>query len=123
MEEDESVLNAIIIASVIGIIIVGALILFYPRPSEDFTALYFGNYTKTPADGFVSFDYTIENHENKDMSYNVSYLVDNSTGFSENVFVIKDGNKTTAVNVPVNETGKKISVLLNTSEEIHFWTA
>ncbi len=125
MDEDESVLNAIIVASVIGIIIVACLILFYPRPSEDFTAVYFGNYTKMPSNGSgsISFNYTIENHENKNMDYKVTYKSDNSTLAEENVFVQNGGNRTLEKSFPVNASQvNKISVSLNTSEEIHFWT-
>ena len=116
--EDDSVLNAIIIASVIGIIVVVGLILFYPRPSEDFTAVYFGNYSKEP--GAVSFEYTIENHENKDMIYGVSYFAGNDTIFKENVFVLDGGNVTLLREMNAS-SGMKVGVLLNTTEEIHFW--
>ncbi|MFH1472761.1 MAG: hypothetical protein ABIF85_07800 [Nanoarchaeota archaeon] len=121
--EDDSVLNAIIIASVIGILIVAGLILFYPKPSEDFTAIYFGNYTKKPVGGIVSFNYTIENHENRGMTYDVAYLVDNATISNELVFVGDGGNTTLEKSIAVNASQiNKVGVLLNTTEEIHFWT-
>lgn len=79
-DEEEGILNAILIACVIGIIIVISLIVFYPKPPEAFSALYFAgssHYTKIPVDGKVYFNFTIENHEEKDFNYLVEYLVDN----------------------------------------------
>lgn len=121
--EDDRVLNAIIIASVIGIVIVAGLIICYPKPTEDFTAIYFGNYTKQPVNGTVYFNYTIENHENRGMTYDVAYVVDNATISNEPVAVADGGNITLQKSVAVNASRvNKVGVLLNTSEEIHFWT-
>jgi uncharacterized membrane protein len=129
MDEDESILNAVLIACVIGIVIVVCLIVFYPRPSENFTALYFVNgsqYTKTPVDGTVSFNFTIENHEGKDMDYLIEYSVDNSTVDQQNVNIGKELNVTISKSLYLNdtETVHKIGLILNSNPdyEVHFWT-
>lgn len=123
-EPDESVLNAIIIASIIGIAIVAGLILFYPRSSENFTALYFGNYTKTPVNGSVWFNFTIETHENAGTGYRISYSINNQTISEEDVFVPNNSNLTLGKSLQTgNASNAKIQVSLNNSEEIHFWTS
>lgn len=126
---DESILNAILIACLIGIGVVIALILFYPRPSEAFTALYFTNgsqYTKTPVNGMIYFNFTIENHEGKDMNYLIEYSVDNSTVDQQNVSVDKEMNVTISKSLNLNDTVSihKIGLILNrnTDYEVHFWT-
>ena len=131
MEEDgeNGILNAILIACVIGIIVVVGLIVFYPRPSDAFTAIYFVNgtqYTKAPIDGKVYFNFTIENHEGKESDYLVEYLIDNSTFNYEDVEVGKGMNISLSRSLTmqdINET-HKIGIMLNSNPdyEIHFWT-
>ena len=128
MEEDEGILNAILIAVVVGIVIVIGLIIFYPRPSEAFTALYFVNglqYTKTIVDGKVYFNFSIENHEGKDVDYSIEYFVDNTTVDQGNVNVGKEMNVTISKSLDVdNLTVHKIGLILNRNNdyEVHFWT-
>ena len=122
MTEDDSVLNAIIIACVVGIAAVAYLIMTTDR-NENFTELYLLDYDKTPDNGMIFLKYGINNHENKDVNYEIMILVGNDTVKEINAFV--PDNKTYVEEVPVqfpyNGT-QKVSVKLDgRDEEVHFW--
>ncbi|MCK4550825.1 MAG: DUF1616 domain-containing protein [Candidatus Aenigmarchaeota archaeon] len=123
MDNDDNILNAIIIACVIGIAIVLFLIVTTDR-DESFTELYFLNYTKVPVGDALFITYGINNHENKDMVYDVVVLVGNESVIREDVAVLKDGAHKGEYNITVESADvQKITLKLNgREEEIHFWT-
>ncbi len=124
-DDEDKILNAIIIACIIGIAIVAVLILTTDR-DESFTELYLLNYTKAPVNGTIFIEYGIGNHENADVSYTVLVLVDNETVASGNVFVSDGGVQKDNIAIPfTNMTSgtHKIIVMLDGREEsVHFWT-
>ena len=123
MDNDDSLLNAIIIACIIGIIVVVALILTTDR-DDGFTELYFLDYSKTPVSGILSFEYGIGNHEGMDMDYSLRVLVDHEIVAEKTVSVLDEDVYTGAFDLPYNLSGvHKVSVkLFGREEEIHFWT-
>ena len=124
-DDEDKILNAIIIACIIGIAIVAVLILTTDR-DESFTELYLLNYTKAPVNGTIFIEYGIGNHENADIEYTVLVLVDNETVASGNVFVSDGGVQKDNIAIPfTNMTSgtHKIIVMLDSREEsVHFWT-
>ncbi|MEA3229508.1 MAG: DUF1616 domain-containing protein [archaeon] len=123
MDSDDSVLNAIIIACVIGIAVVAFLILTTER-DESFTELYFLNYTKAPANDTLFVRLGINNHENCGMDYNVVVLVDDETIMDKVVSVPDNGDYIGHLDIPFTLSGvHKVTVMLfGREEEIHFWT-
>lgn len=123
MNDEDGILNAIIIACVIGIAIVLFLIVTTDR-DDSFTELYFLNYTKVPVGDALFIEYGINNHENKDMVYEVVVLVGNESVIHEYVAVPTDGAYKGEYNIMVESADvQKITLKLNSrEEEIHFWT-
>jgi uncharacterized membrane protein len=128
-QENETVLNIILISCVIGVIIILGVIMFYPNSADNFTSLYFSNgnqYTKIPVDGKIYFNFTIENHENKNSTYFVDYLIDDSIVDHEVIELEKDTNMNFYRKISLNDMSvHKIAILLNKDSdyEIHFWTS
>ncbi|MCK5062548.1 MAG: DUF1616 domain-containing protein [Candidatus Aenigmarchaeota archaeon] len=124
-DDEDKILNAIIIACIIGIAIVAVLILTTDR-DESFTELYLLDYTKAPVDGSLLIEYGIGNHENADVSYTVLVLVDNETVASGNVFVSDGGVQKDNIAIPfanmTSGTHKVIIMLDGREESVHFWT-
>jgi uncharacterized membrane protein len=121
----EKIFSSIIIAVLI-LVIIGLLIFNKSEDKEGFTELYFiGDLPKTIETGEQqSFSFGIHNLENRDMlySYTVYFqsdelssgyanLKDDETAILNQGFMVKSKNNDTI----------KISVRLNTDEEIHFW--
>lgn len=124
-KDEDTILNAIIIACIIGIAIVSFLILTTDR-DESFTELYLLEYTKSPVNGTIFIEYGIGNHENADIEYAVLVLVDDETVMSENVFVLDEGVYEGSISIPFADMTSgthKIIVMLDGREEaVHFWT-
>jgi hypothetical protein len=127
-QANETVLNATLTVSVIGIFVIIGLMLIYPRQPDDFTALYFVNgsqYTKVPVGDEVYFNFTIENHDVKDSGYLVDYLIDGVTVNYEVINVERNSNVTLNRNLNLSGTAvHKVGIILNRNPnyEIHFWT-
>ena len=124
-KQDDEILNAIIIASIIGIVVVLALILYNSQNKTGFSELYFGNYTKEIIDEKIYFNYSIANHEGKNITYNIVYKYDDDILEHESKF-IEDKQKHVFEKSFNSEEGiHKISVEFinnNQTYEIHFWT-
>ncbi len=122
--EDKNTYNAIIIACIAGIALVSLLIFTGPK-TEGFTELYFLDYTKVPEKGVISFKYGISNHEAKDISYNVSFSIDENP-FKSMIISLK--NNETFVEeyaLHANDLESKIAVEItyfDKKENIHFFT-
>jgi uncharacterized membrane protein len=125
--EDDRIYDIIIIASLIGIVIVSILIFSAPE-DQGFTELYFQDYTKVPDKGSIYFRYSIVNHENRDVEYDISFLVDGKNHRSKKI-LIKD-NETFVEQYALaldEEAGaiQRISVeiaYLKKTQDIHFFT-
>ena len=124
-DENNTILNAIIIACIIGIAIVAVLI-FTTEKDDSFTELYLLDYTKSPVNDSLLIEYGISNHENADVEYTVLVLVDNETVLVESVSLAEGIIHEGSISVPfVNMTDDvhKIAISLDgREEEVHFWT-
>ena len=124
-KQDDEILNAIIIASIIGIAVVLALILYNSQNKTGFSELYFGNYTKEIIDEKIYFNYSIVNHEGKDITYNIVYKSDNTILESESKFIADKQKHVFEKSFNAENGIQKISVEFtnnNQTYEIHFWT-
>lgn len=119
---------------VMGVVIVALIVLLIytvsTRVPEPFTELYFENHTLLPEySSAASFIFTVNNLENKDMTYDVSVHASSAsmnvsvTDFSA---VIPAGEKKTfrtEYDLPDGfGTGRVIVDLMNKNQSIHFWT-
>ncbi len=119
----------IVAASLIGIVVILGFIALQqsnPDNSQAFTAIFFDDYNKSIDSGFASFSVTIENHEGKEMQYNVDINVDSQNVRSLSFSLPKDQNHSESIRIPVNLSQTKphkISVSLrDRKESLHFWT-
>ncbi len=121
--DDDSILNAIIIACIIGIAVVLFLIVTTDK-DEGFTELYLLDYDKTPLSGVISIKYGINNHENMDVDYNLVVMIDDNIVSSKNITIADNSTHTDNLYLPFTETGThKIMIKLEgREEEVHFWT-
>ena len=122
--EDKNINNSIIIACISGIIVVSLLVIFGAK-SEGFTELYFLDYTKVPEKGVISFKYGISNHEAKDISYNVSFSIDENPVKSKIISLKNNETFVEEYAMRANDSESKVAVEVmyaDKKEEIHFFT-
>ena len=122
---DEKILNAIIIACVVGITIILGLIYYNSLNEIGFSELYFNDYSKEITDGKISFNYAIANHEGVDTTYEVTCRKNDILLGKERIFIETDGKKSFEKSFDSENGTYKISVEFvnnNQTYEIHFWT-
>lgn len=122
--EDKNLHNSIIIACIAGIILV-SLLIFTGTKSEGFTELYFLEYTKVPEKGVISFKYGISNHEAKDISYNVSFSIDENPVKNKVISLKNNEIYVEEYAMHANDSESKVAVeitYLDKKENIHFFT-
>lgn len=122
--EDKNIYNPIIMACIAGIALVSLLILTGPK-TEGFTELYFLDYTKVPEKGIISFKYAISNHEAKNISYNVSFSIDENPVKSKTISLENNETFVEEYALRANDSENKVAIniaYLDKKQNIHFFT-
>lgn len=123
MNDEDTVLDAIIVACIIGIAVMTVLIVTTDK-DEGFTELYLLDYDKAPADGVVSLRYGISNHENMDVNYTVVIALDNEMLNSRDVSLADNSTYEGEFFFAADFSSvHKVMVRLSQrEEEVHFFT-
>ncbi|MFH1126720.1 MAG: DUF1616 domain-containing protein [archaeon] len=123
MNDEDTILNAIIVACIVGIAVIIFLIVTTDG-DERFTELYLLDYDKSPPDGVVSLRYGIANHENRDVNYTITIMMDNETQRSKEVLVPDNNTHIDEYFFAVDTSiVHKVMVRLDgREEEVHFFT-
>lgn len=88
--------------------------------AKDSSQILFGKFPKEVNPGTINFSFVIVNHLQEDHVYEYTVTVDGSTQ-KESILIKKEEKKVVFQSVTVDTGEYKVSVALDTGEEIHFY--